>query len=187
MVEQARKEAEGCYERGELDEAVTKYLHLLDLEPDNPDLLNDVGTVYFALARYRESIDCYRKALRIAPEHRDAVENLKAACRAAGLSWRDVLGKSDETREAACGASVQPAPAGAGDYAARMRDLLDTSRPDEALKLARRWGEAEPDNAEAWDWAAAAAYGAGKSAEAVGYIQQRQALAVGASKRPVLS
>jgi len=81
-----KAEAEAAFERGDVEAALSKYFHLLDTYPNNPDILNDLGTVCYASGRVSEGIDYYMEALRIKPDHTDACTNVQRLGEASGLS-----------------------------------------------------------------------------------------------------
>jgi tetratricopeptide (TPR) repeat protein len=64
---------------GELEKAVDEYKQALELEPENVDVLTNLGVVYYNLGRLDEAIAEYLKATEIAPEDADVHSNLAAA------------------------------------------------------------------------------------------------------------
>ena len=90
-VQELRREAMDRYEQGQLEDALARYEQLCQLEPNDPDVLCDMGTVCFTMGRVPECIACYRKALEISLSHKGTLANLKGACHEAGLFWKDCL------------------------------------------------------------------------------------------------
>ena len=96
-----RTEVQTRFERGDLLGALHACRRLLKLCPTDPEVLNDMGAVCFALDRLQESRRYLVEALRLAPGHPDASGNLRQLSRALGLSPEAIL--------------AQAAPAAAGE------------------------------------------------------------------------
>jgi tetratricopeptide (TPR) repeat protein len=47
--------------------------------PENPDFLCNLGVGYFETGRKQEAVECFEKALQIAPNLQDARRNLDTA------------------------------------------------------------------------------------------------------------
>ncbi|MFO7958550.1 MAG: glycosyltransferase [Candidatus Brocadiia bacterium] len=77
-LEKARTEAESLYADGKLEEALRKYRSLLLKHPGDAGLLNDAGTVCYALGRVEESVDFYRRALALDEDNADVLNNLRS-------------------------------------------------------------------------------------------------------------
>lgn len=92
--EELRAEAQRCYERGDFQGALERYRRLADMLPDDPEVLNDLGTVYFAMGRPAESRGCLVRALHLAPGHAEARQNLEMVCRATGSTVQAALAKA---------------------------------------------------------------------------------------------
>jgi len=109
---QLRSEAEFRCASGDFKGALERYLRLLELQPDDPRVLNDLGTVLFRLGLFAESEKCYVAALKIDPEYRDAMSNLRtlrlAAYKAEETSVRQSTGPP--ARAAMLGAKTEPDP-----------------------------------------------------------------------------
>jgi len=82
--QELRAEAERCYEQGQAEAALAKYQQLLQIQPSDPGLLSDVGTVCFALGRVRQSEGYFLEALRLDPNHIAARNNLEMLRKAVG-------------------------------------------------------------------------------------------------------
>lgn len=61
-----------------LDE-LEKIKEKLVLDPDNSELLNDLGAGYFLLGEYQMAVDAHKKSLQIHPDHRPSIYNLANA------------------------------------------------------------------------------------------------------------
>ncbi len=176
-TEQLRAEAEAFYEQGEMQEALKRYRHLAAVHPDDPEVLNDAGTVCFASGLLEESHRYYVQALALEEDCPEALSNLKTLSRARGMSWEsveaEVAAARSEQEVAAGGRPSGEAEGSAGE----LENLFREGRYREAYELACRWTEEEPENPEAWNDAAVLAHRLGRQAEAVGYIQQAAELA----------
>jgi len=78
--------AKASFEQGRLVEARQQYLDLLAQMPDDPEVLNDLGTVCFAMGQIGESCGYYLKALQLDQQYEQARKNLEIACRTYGAS-----------------------------------------------------------------------------------------------------
>jgi len=94
--ETIRAQAQESYERGDHTGALKSYLRLLQSDPGNPDVLNDLGTVCFALGRIEESKRYLAAALKLEPTHSEARENLRMLCKVVGMTPEAVLGQAAE-------------------------------------------------------------------------------------------
>ncbi|MHC4789733.1 MAG: tetratricopeptide repeat protein, partial [Planctomycetota bacterium] len=94
-----RAEAESLYEQGDREAALDAYLRLLELDPGDSEVLNDIGTVCFAMGRRAESCGYYLRALKRDAGFEEARSNLRLVCQAQGLSAAAVLrGAGDRPR-----------------------------------------------------------------------------------------
>jgi len=91
-----RARGRSCYEKGDMGGALEAYGRLHELEPQNPEVLNDLGTIFFALGKSRESERCYVRALKLDPHHAEAGQNLRMLCRATGASVEAVLKRGEQ-------------------------------------------------------------------------------------------
>ena len=74
LLDQGNKSlAEGAYAQ-----AVVHYQELLELQPDNPEALCNLGVASFSLGRYEEAERCYRQSLEINPLSAETLCNLAA-------------------------------------------------------------------------------------------------------------
>jgi tetratricopeptide (TPR) repeat protein len=64
---------------GELEEAVAEYEQALEIEPENVDVMSNLGVAYYNLGQLDKAIDQYSKAIEIAPKDADIRSNLAAA------------------------------------------------------------------------------------------------------------
>lgn len=82
-----RLEAEQLYRRGDLTGALSACLQLLRGRPRDHELLNDAGTVCFALGRMEESRRFFEEALLVGGPRADSLGNLRALLRARGIAF----------------------------------------------------------------------------------------------------
>jgi tetratricopeptide (TPR) repeat protein len=78
--------AEGHFRKGnefaeavQFAEAAEEYEKALELEPDNVDVMSNLGVTYYRLGELDKAIEIYTKAIAIAPEDADIHSNLAAA------------------------------------------------------------------------------------------------------------
>lgn len=64
---------------GEFEEAVAEYEQALETEPQNVDILSNLGVAYYNLGQMDKAIEHYSKAIEIAPKDADIRSNLAAA------------------------------------------------------------------------------------------------------------
>ena len=62
-----------------LDFAKLQYQKALSLEPNYPEAINNLGTVFYGQKNYRKAESCYRKALRYKPQAASFYSNLGTA------------------------------------------------------------------------------------------------------------
>lgn len=63
------------FDAGRSDEAIHAYTHALQISPDNPDVLSDLGIMYRELGQPELALDCFRKASALDPAHQNSVFN----------------------------------------------------------------------------------------------------------------
>jgi Flp pilus assembly protein TadD len=66
-------------ESGDFEAAVEEYKKALELEPENVDVMSNLGVTYYNLGQLDEAIEQYTKALELAPRDADIHSNLAAA------------------------------------------------------------------------------------------------------------
>lgn len=71
------QEAEDLYHSGDLLGALRCLREAQALEPDHPEVLNDLGVVSLSLGRMVDALVYFQRALNASPEHAEAKENLK--------------------------------------------------------------------------------------------------------------
>ncbi|MFI5362471.1 MAG: tetratricopeptide repeat protein [Elusimicrobiota bacterium] len=85
-------------QKGELDKARDEFRKGLPIDPGNPELLNNLGSVSYQQKRWDEAVGYYQKALKRAPKYGDAQYNLTRALYHAG--------RLDEARRSAVDAQA---------------------------------------------------------------------------------
>lgn len=69
-------QGDAAYQRGELDDAQVKYLLALNSEPENPETLYRIGTIYTAQGKNSLAEDSFRQALQYDEMHLNSSEAL---------------------------------------------------------------------------------------------------------------
>ena len=64
-----------CYDSDDPDGAIEAYGRSLAIQPENPDVLTDMGTMYRLRGEPEKAVQCYDAALGYAPAHKNAVFN----------------------------------------------------------------------------------------------------------------
>ena len=67
------------YEAMQFEDAAEAYEKALELEPENVDVMSNLGVTYYRLGRLDEAVEVYNKAVDIAPGDADIRSNLAAA------------------------------------------------------------------------------------------------------------
>jgi len=133
-------QARARHEAGDSPGAVNGYLQCLSVNPDAPEVYNNLGTVLDRSGRLAEAIDAFQRALALKPDYVRALNNLGKALRQAGQA------------AAAC-ATLERALALAGNNPLTLTNLgfalLDLGRVEEALARLRSAIDASPGLAEA--------------------------------------
>jgi len=105
-----RDEAERCFAQGDPAGARERLMRLLARDPDDPQTLNDLGVVDFALGRAEESEKWLLRALRLAPDHAEARRNLDqvrlATGRAAVEPSAEAPSEAKESTRIACAGPI---------------------------------------------------------------------------------
>jgi len=133
------KDAISRHQAGDLDAATLLYRKLLDLSPDNPQVLTNLGTISLQQGNTAEGIKLLSKSLRISPAQPVALINQ-------GMALQD-LRRFDEAL-ASFDLLIELKPDFAGAYINRGDTLRDLKRFEEALASYDRALALQPDNAE---------------------------------------
>ncbi len=78
------EKANNLYLSGALNQAEDLYRQILEVVPENPDVLNMMGLTAHAKGCFNEACECFYKALRFAPRHLPLYFNLAVSLSAAG-------------------------------------------------------------------------------------------------------
>ena len=57
------------YDIGDWQRAVELYNHYLELKPDDPDVLTDLGIAYRQMAQFDQALGRFKEAQKAAPDH----------------------------------------------------------------------------------------------------------------------
>jgi len=66
-----------CRNTGEIELAIRYYRKTMQLKPNSLDILNDLGTCYAMKRDKEKAIEMWKKAIKINPDYKLAIENLK--------------------------------------------------------------------------------------------------------------
>jgi tetratricopeptide (TPR) repeat protein len=58
------------------DQAVGYYEKALELQPDNPDVITDLGVCYRGLGQYEKALEMFEKASSLNPDHHQSRFNV---------------------------------------------------------------------------------------------------------------
>ncbi|GFO70873.1 hypothetical protein GMLC_44520 [Geomonas limicola] len=130
-------EANALSRAGDLDAAVLRYRELLELCPDHPEVLNNLGLVLQDQGALDEAASCYRAALGIKPDLADAWNNLGTV-----LVTRDDRPAALDCFEEALALNPHYLPA----YANLGSALQHLELPDRAVEIYRRALAIDPEN-----------------------------------------
>lgn len=138
--------AESAYREGDFPVALDRLYGLLEAQPDLPPALLILGTTYFRLRRYGDSIVAFERLLEVAPGQVWRTQALAHAYYSLG-DYDSALAHYEQ---------VIPAQPEVSDEALRGHALAHyrLGQEDEALALLARAVELAPDNWEAHVWAA---------------------------------
>ena len=165
-----------AHRRGLLAEAEAAYRRGIALEPNHPEILNNLGHVLQGLGRLEAAAQAYRGAAELKPDFALAQANLGAALAAlqqfdeAAAAYRrallhmrnsaelhhhlgtvlEVLGRQDEA-VASYRRAIALKPSYLDPYAKLGACLRDAGRPAEAVGVFQRACAAAPQSAEAWN------------------------------------
>ena len=181
----ARAQAESRFRNGDLAGALDCYRRLLELDPNDAEVINDLGTVLFGMGEIEESCRCYVRALQVDPRREDALKNLRMLCETGGLSLKTMMEEIDKS-DGPAPAPAEPECKADGSRGnsngrccgtqegpgRRIEELFEKGRYAAAYRLARRRARSEDFNAEAWNDLAVIALEMCSRAEAVGHIQR---------------
>jgi len=118
-----KRRVEQYFLAGRYAEACELAIERTRCTPQDAEAWNDLGAVHFAMGRPADSVQCFLRALDIDERRADARGNLKMACDAQGLAWRDVLARqrgpaaqpdaAPRVEAPPCGATPRAVPAAA--------------------------------------------------------------------------
>ena len=142
-----------CYDAGKPDEAIDAYQKALVLEPDNADVITDMGSMYRMKKLPDKAVECYDRAVTVHPGHRNAIFNkgvtimidMEAPARAWAF-WRGIL-NMDPGFTLSNGTKLAEAlPSIAIDAGHHLENV---GRPEAALQAYAVAMEADPSHVQA--------------------------------------
>lgn len=63
------------FDTNQPEQSIHAYNHALELAPDNPNVLTDLGIMYRASGNYRQALECFQKASAVNPRHVNSLFN----------------------------------------------------------------------------------------------------------------
>ncbi len=121
-------------EAGNYEEAVGEYLRALDLAPTSVETLNNLGSAYFALQRYKEAKAVLEKASRLDPDNELIQQNLDVLAsvdRAEKPTEMKRLEAPPESPTAEVTKEATPKPPPSSDASVKAESSTDTAAPKE--------------------------------------------------------
>ncbi|HET8706931.1 MAG TPA: tetratricopeptide repeat protein [Pseudomonadales bacterium] len=73
------------YQRGEKQAGLDSVLRSIELNPDHPGWLNNLGNIHLEMQQFDEATAAFRRALELNPDHPEAYGNFGALLKAKGL------------------------------------------------------------------------------------------------------
>ncbi len=67
---------EQLFSEGQVEAAKHVFLEILEEDPNNPEILNNMGVIEYSQENVQEAVDYFLKALLIEPDYQDALMNL---------------------------------------------------------------------------------------------------------------
>ncbi len=131
------------HHKDELEEAARIYGQALILNPNFPDIYNNLGVALRALGKLEAAAACYQRSLALNPNHGGAYTNLGNVLR--GLGRLDVAAASHRR-------AVELSPDSADAHCNLGLALRDLGQTDEALQCFAKTLELNPDHPDChWD------------------------------------
>jgi tetratricopeptide (TPR) repeat protein len=127
---------------GDNTAAIEKFKKALELDPQQANILGNMGEAYKKLGKLEEALDCYLKAVAISPNDAVLYTNL-------GVIY-DKMGKRTESQEAFQKAAAINPGGSAQSYFNLGATLANGGRTDEAIEAFRKAIAADANFAEAY-------------------------------------
>lgn len=147
-----------AHQAGELDEAARRYRAVLEVAPEEPNALTNLGTVALQQGRLAEGVALIEASLKIRPNQSNAINNRGNALIG--------LGRMAEAL-AAFDRAVELDPDNAEAHSNRGVALIDLGRAEEAVAAYRKAVELRPDFLDALNGLGIALEALGRSDEAL--------------------
>lgn len=85
-IETIKKQAKEYYSKGRFQSALNMLFRLKKQHPNDPEILNDIGTILYSMGKKEESLDFFLSAIQIDPNHKDTLDNLQKVAQDKSLS-----------------------------------------------------------------------------------------------------
>jgi FkbM family methyltransferase len=155
--------ANALSELGDVTGAIAAFQRAVELEPQSPDVLNNLGILYSKQANYQAAVDALRKAIHLNPNYPAAHNNLGIAL---ASSYRTPLAVAAFRRAIALAPNFTEAHSNLG------LALIEIGWPDEAIEHFERAVAQKPDYADAHRNMAIALTDVGRLDEALLHYQR---------------
>ena len=76
IIEDLINKARNCFEKNQIDEALSNLIKIVDIDPSHSNAFNNIGIIYYQKKEYDKAISNYEKAIEINPNHKEALNNL---------------------------------------------------------------------------------------------------------------
>lgn len=83
-IDQILKQGEEYFDRGDITEAKSCFIKILQIEQDHTEALNNLGVIAFNQELLEDAVSYFQKALKINPNYVEAIENLTKCLGAKG-------------------------------------------------------------------------------------------------------
>ena len=138
-INQKFKQAISAHQEGELEEAERLYREILEVQPSNLDVNNNLGVILEHYGKLEEAEKFYKKAIELKPDYAEAYSNLSV-----------ILNKLNKFDEAivSCQKAIEFNPSLAQAYSNLGNAFLKLNRPEDAIVNYNKTIELKPDYVE---------------------------------------
>jgi tetratricopeptide (TPR) repeat protein len=132
----AETEAQGLYEEGKYDDAISYLRALLEREPKNPVYWSQLGSAYAQMNKFKNSVYAYKQAIKYDPKNVKAMYNLSIVYSENG---------SHKEAQKMAQRALKLNPKNPLVQASLGNTLIDVGKYDKAKKVYEQIVEAKPD------------------------------------------